>query len=163
MIFLTVGTQFPFDRLVKAIDDACENGLFDEEIFAQIGDSSYQPHNFESISFLEKRLFDAYMRHASCIISHAGIGTITSAIESKKAFLVMPRTKKYGEVVNDHQLGIAEKFGELGHILVAYQKDDLPEKITQLKSFTPKPRWNQAKAVSDRVAKFLNEINNQKE
>jgi UDP-N-acetylglucosamine transferase subunit ALG13 len=163
MIFLTVGTQFPFDRLIKAVDDACKNGLFDEEIFAQTGDSSYQPQNFESISFMEKKLFNSYMRNASCIISHAGIGTITSAIELNKALLVMPRAKKYGEVVNNHQFEIAEKFEELGHILVAYQKDDLPEKIIQLKSFTPRARGNQAKAVSNRIAEFLNEISNHKE
>lgn len=36
IILLTVGTQFSFDRLVKAVDDALDNGLVDEEIFAQI-------------------------------------------------------------------------------------------------------------------------------
>ena len=160
MIFLTVGTQIPFERLVKAIDVCFDKGLIEEELFAQIGDSSYQPRNFESVRFLGKELFNSYVRNASCIISHAGIGTITSAMELKKTLLAMPRAKKYGEAVNDHQFGIAEKFEELGHILVAYKEDHLPDKITQLKSFIPQPRENQVKAVADRITKFLNELGN---
>jgi UDP-N-acetylglucosamine transferase subunit ALG13 len=52
----------------------------------------------------------------------------------------MPRLKKYCEVVNDHQLAIAKKFSELGHILVAYDTEDLPERIHQLKTFVPKEK-----------------------
>ncbi len=156
MIFLTVGTQFPFDRLVKSVDDIISQNGFEEEIFAQIGDSSYQPRNFESVASIEKKAFDKYLKEASGIISHAGIGTITMALDNKKPLLVMPRLKKYGEVVNDHQLAIARKFEELGHILVANTEDEIPEKIKQLKSFVPQPREKQTKIVADRIATFLN-------
>ena len=43
MIFLTVGTQFSFDRLVIAIDRIIDDGLISEPVFAQIGESSYKP------------------------------------------------------------------------------------------------------------------------
>ena len=57
MIFLAVGTQFPFDRLVKALDDCLDTGIIDEEIFGQIGETSYKPRNFRSSSFFrEKRI-----------------------------------------------------------------------------------------------------------
>jgi len=36
MIFLTVGTQFPFDRLVKAVDETVRKNGLDEQIFAQV-------------------------------------------------------------------------------------------------------------------------------
>ncbi len=163
LIFLTVGTQFPFDRLVKAVDDVFDQGLINEEIFAQIGESSYKPHNFESVASLEKKAFDERLKKASSIISHAGMGTITMALEHHKPLLVMPRSKKYGEVVNDHQVAIARKFEELGHILVAYTEGDLPSKIEKLKSFTPKPRRAQPKAVAGKINYFLRLLNeNQK-
>lgn len=158
MIFLTVGTQFPFDRLVKTVDDVFDQGLIDEEIFAQIGKTSYKARNFGSVASLEKKVFDKYLKESSSIISHAGIGTITMALDNHKPMLVMPRLKKYGEVVNDHQLAIAKKFEELGHVLVAYTEDKIPEKIKQLKSFVPRPRKVQTKAVIDRINKFLNEL-----
>ena len=158
MIFLTVGTQFPFDRLIKAVDDAFDEGLVDEEIFAQIGQGSYKPRNFKSVESLKKELFDDYIRKASSVISHAGVGTIAIALDYDKPLLVMPRLEKNGEVVNDHQVAIARKFEELGHILVAYQEEDLPEKVKKLKSFVPRPRKNQTKAVADRIARFLDEV-----
>ena len=160
MIFLTVGTQFSFDRLVKTVDDFVGSNGFDEEILAQIGDSTYQPQNFKAVASLEKHLFDKYLRDASCIISHAGMGTITMALEHGKPLLVIPRRKIYGEVVNDHQVAIAKKFDELGHVLVAYETADLPEKIEQLKSFVPRKRESQAQAVAKRIKCFIDKIAN---
>ncbi len=158
MIFLTVGTQFPFDRLVKSVDEMLSENGFEEEIFAQIGESSYQPRNFEAVPFLEKRLFDKHICEASGIISHGGIGTIAMAIEHNKPLLAMPRLKRYGEVVHDHQIAIVKRFELLGHVLVAYETAELPAKIKQLKSFVPRKRKTQPQAVVERIAQFLNEL-----
>jgi len=158
MIFLTVGTQFPFDRLVKAIDEWVGSSKINEKIFAQIGNSTYRPKNFEAASELEKSLFDEYFNRADGIISHAGMGTITMAMERKKPLLVMPRLKKYGEVVNDHQVDIARKFEKLRYLLVAYQEADLPMKIEELKTFRPKERRPQTELVVARISMFLSEL-----
>ena len=117
MIFLTVGTQFPFDRLVKAVDQAAGTNGFDDKIIAQVGDSSYRPGNFKAARSVEKAVFDQLFTEADSIISHAGMGTITMALDQRKPLLVMPRMKKYGEVVNDHQIDIAKKFEQLGYLL----------------------------------------------
>jgi beta-1,4-N-acetylglucosaminyltransferase len=158
MIFLTVGTQFPFDRLVKAVDDLLDGDLTIEEIFAQIGNSSYRPRNFEAVSSLEKHLFDRHFCEASSVIGHAGIGTVSMAMEHEKPLLVVPRRQKYGEVVNDHQVAIAERFERLGHLLVAYETRDLPAKIDQLRTFVPRKRDACPKAVAKRIACFLNQL-----
>jgi beta-1,4-N-acetylglucosaminyltransferase len=158
MIFLTVGTQFPFDRMVKAVDEFIDTKGFEGEIYGQIGNSAYKPRNFEAVESLEKHLFDSFLREASCIISHAGMGTITMALEHNKPLLVMPRLAKFGEAVNDHQVAIAKKFEQLGHILVAYSQDWLPEKIEELKSFVPQPRKTQTKLIVDRIVRFINEL-----
>ena len=159
MIFLTVGTQFPFDRLVKAIDEAIDQGLIEEEVWAQIGQSSYKPHNFEKTAdYLEKNIFDQWMQKASKIISHAGIGSITMALDEAKPLLVMPRLRKYGEVVNNHQVDIIRKFEKHGYLLATYDVKELPEKIEALKSFQPQKRNTQAKKVAERISKFLTQL-----
>ena len=160
MIFLTVGTQFPFDRLVKSVDQAFDGRLINEEIFAQIGETSYKPLNFESVVSLEKNLFDKRLREASSVIGHAGMGTITMALKNHKPLLVMPRLKRYREHVNDHQVATARKFEELGHILVAYETEELPVKIEELKTFVPRKREAQPHAVAERIARFLNDLAN---
>jgi beta-1,4-N-acetylglucosaminyltransferase len=162
MIFLTVGTQFPFNRLIKAVDEAIGNNHLNDKIIAQIGVTTYRPKNFEAIPSLEKKLFDQYFNEAGSIISHAGVGSITLSLERRKPMLVMPRLKKYGEVVNDHQLAIAKKFEDLGYLLAAYDAADIPAKIEQLKSFVPQARQSQAKLVADRISVFLNEFSGMK-
>ena len=158
MIFLTVGTQFPFDRFVRAVDNIFDQGLIDEGIFAQIGETSYKPRNFESVASLEKRDFDERVKKASSVISHAGIGTITVALKNHKPLLVMPRMKRYKEHVNDHQVATAKKFQELGHILAAYDVKDLADGIRKLKSFIPRKRKASPGAIADRIRRFLNSL-----
>ncbi len=158
MIFLTVGTQFPFDRFVRAVDNIFDQGLIDEEIFAQIGETSYKPRNFESVVSLEKKVFDEHFKRASSVISHAGVGTITVALKHHKPLLVMPRLKRYREHVNDHQVVTARKFEELGHILAAYDAKDLPNGIHNLKNFVPRERKANPEAVADRIHRFLNSL-----
>lgn len=159
MIFLTVGTQFPFDRLVKSIDEMVGRQKLSEEIFAQIGDSSYIPKNFESAKSLQKRDFDKYICEASSIISHAGMGIITSAMDNRKPQLVMPRLAEYGEVVNDHQVAIAKIFERLKHILVAYKTGQLQGKIGILRDFVPVERQVKIEGVINRVSAFIGRLN----
>jgi UDP-N-acetylglucosamine transferase subunit ALG13 len=77
------------------------------------------------------------------------------AFENNKPLLVMPRLKKYGEVVHDHQVSIARKFEKLGHILVAYDVEDLPEGISKLKKFVPRKRQANPDVVAERIRRFL--------
>ena len=56
MIFMTVGTQFPFDRLVRAVDEAVGMELITDHIFAQIGKNATVPRNFESVETLQKHM-----------------------------------------------------------------------------------------------------------
>jgi beta-1,4-N-acetylglucosaminyltransferase len=158
MIFLTVGTQFPFDRFVRAVDNIFDQGLIDEEIFAQIGETSYKPRNFESVVSLEKKVFDERFKRASSVISHAGVGTITVALKNHKPLLVMPRMKRYKEHVNDHQVATAKKFEELGHILAVYDVKDLPNGIRKLKNFIPRKRKASPDAIADRIRRFLSSL-----
>jgi UDP-N-acetylglucosamine transferase subunit ALG13 len=158
MIFLTVGTSFPFDRLVRAVDRAVEQGLFNEPVYGQIGDNSYRPSNFEHVISLEKHRFEKRIRQASSVISHAGIGTITAALDHRKPLLVMPRLKQYGEAVNDHQAAIARKFEQCGHILAAHGIKELASKIVQLRTFMPRGRNPQPDAVTDYIAGFLKKL-----
>jgi beta-1,4-N-acetylglucosaminyltransferase len=157
MLFLCVGTQFPFDRLVRTIDEAVGKGVLYDRVYAQLGDSSYIPKYFEYIKFLDKDTFDRYINEASAIISHAGMGVISAALDRRKPLLVMPRQKKYGEVVNDHQTAIARQYERLGYLLAAYNETDLPQKVVQLRTFVPMPRQSQAGLVAERIRKFLTE------
>lgn len=158
MIFLTVGTQFPFDRLVRAVDDFLDTHDLQDEVFAQIGNSTYKPRHFEAVATLDKEAFDRCFRQASAIIGHAGMGTIVLALDCSKPLLAMPRQKKYGEVVNDHQMALADEFEALGHILVGHNASELAAKLIRLKSFVPKQRRVDAGVVTERIRRFVRSV-----
>lgn len=45
MVFVTVGSQkFPFDRLIKKVDQMIREGVVQEEVFMQTGTSGYPPN-----------------------------------------------------------------------------------------------------------------------
>ncbi|MCY2954758.1 MAG: glycosyltransferase [Planctomycetota bacterium] len=157
MIFLTVGSSLPFDRLVAAVDELIAPAKLDE-VFAQIGDTLYRPQKMRWVQTLSKNDFDRVLADARFVISHAGVGTIASALSLGKPLIVMPRQRAFGEAVNDHQVSTAERFGAAGHILVAHDAQQLATCLAQVVSFTPKPRSAQPRAVSQRVAAFLNTL-----
>ncbi len=158
MIFLTVGTQFPFDRLVRTIDDLVGEGVVFDTVFAQIGNSAYAPRNFEAVASLDKQTFDEQFAKASAIISHAGMGTVAMAMDLGKPLLAMPRRPEFGEVVNDHQEALAVKFALSGYILLALNEKELPEKVRQLKSFVPTRRESNPDSVAQRISRFLDSL-----
>lgn len=155
MIFLPVGTQFGFDRLVKVVDEAINNRIIQEEVFAQIGPGDYKPASMKYVINLGKEEFDQVFQSCKAIISHAGMGNIALAMKAQKPLLVLPRMKKYGEVVNNHQVDTARKYEELGHILAAYDENELVEKIKVLETFVPRPRIPNRQGVIDRISTYL--------
>ena len=111
MIFLAVGTQFGFNRLVKAVDEAIEQGIVQELVFAQIGPGSYLPKQMEYALSLEKKEYDKVLNSCKAMISHAGMGSISLALKMGKPLLVMPRSKRFREVINDHQMDTSTQIG----------------------------------------------------
>jgi beta-1,4-N-acetylglucosaminyltransferase len=155
MIFVTVGTQFPFDRLVKRVDGLAARLLTGHHVFAQVGESTYKPANMEFVASLANADFEAKVRDCSAVISHAGMGTITMALEHSKPLLVLPRLRKFGEVVNDHQVAIAGRFEKAGHLLAAYSEDELDVKVPHLLTFVPRRREVDPDSVCDVISEFL--------
>jgi UDP-N-acetylglucosamine transferase subunit ALG13 len=133
VIFVTVGEQLPFDRLVHVVDAwAAVSG---KEVFAQIGNSDFKPNHIHYKKFLSPEAFKANLLEAEIIISHAGMGTIISALEIGKQIIVMPRKRSLGEVRNDHQDATARRFFALNYVEVAFDEIDLLEKLDDLNKF----------------------------
>ena len=124
MIFLTVGTQLPFDRLVRAVD----KWAFDNpqaEIYGQIGSSSCPPQHFDWSEDMPQPQFDARVTEADLIIAHAGMGSIISAMDLAKPIVIMPRLASHGEHRNDHQLATSSKFADLDNVFLACNEEEL--------------------------------------
>ncbi len=123
MIFVTTGTQAPFDRFIKAVDEIAKD--IQEDIVVQAFKSEYQPMHIQTLDFMPPDEFNRVFNEARLIISHAGMGTIISAMQKNKPIIVFPRLASLGEHRNDHQMATAMKMNELGYVYVAYDAKQL--------------------------------------
>jgi len=133
MIFVTTGTQAPFNRLVRAMD-IIANDLRDEEIIVQAFGVDFETKNLKIIAFLNPVEYDEIFSRAKLIVSHAGMGSIVSALTKDKPIIVIPRKAILGEHRNDHQMEGAKKLESLGYIPVAYDEHELKVKIMEMLS-----------------------------
>lgn len=138
MIFVIVGTQEPFDRLIHYMDEwaAMTNNT---DIIAQIADASYKPSNFNWFDFLPVNEFDKIFKEASFIVSHAGMGSIISALQYSKPIIVMPRLAELKEHRNDHQVATAKSFSKLGYVTAVYTKEELFSALDSRTKIKPIP------------------------
>ncbi|MCE5187081.1 MAG: hypothetical protein LLF76_13240 [Planctomycetaceae bacterium] len=156
MIFLTIGTQEPFDRLIRSVDELVEEGAIADDVVGQTG-SGYRPMHFTSYPILDKSEFERCMEQSRFVISHAGMGSIITAVTLQKPMLVMPRLHKYREHVNDHQFHTALRFEELGVVVTARDKQELKEKLQVMPYFKPARRNCDTDTLIRRIADFLHE------
>lgn len=155
MIFLTVGSELPFDRLVRSVDDMMDESVLNDEVFAQIGNGQYKPCHMPWVSSMEKSAYDNKFEECRAVISHAGMGTILKCIEVRKPLLVMPRLMRLREIITDHQVATCHKFELRGDILVAYDVSDLPRRVEQLESFSPTARQGSTDALVSYIKRFI--------
>ncbi|OOQ57090.1 glycosyltransferase [Mucilaginibacter pedocola] len=158
MIFVTIGTQEPFDRLIKVMDELAATVLKGTEVIAQTFETDYKIENMKALNFVPSTDFDAYFNAADLIVSHAGMGTIISALVQNKPIIVMPRLMLYDEHRNEHQLATAKKFDELGYVEVAYSGDELKNKIIEMWPDKLKPMHQIGSVASDSLIKSLREF-----
>jgi len=136
VIFLTVGTQLGFDRLVRAVDHWCASRR-QIEVFGQIGSSGYQPTHFPAVEWMDRAACTERLRASEAVVSHAGMGTIMQCQDEDKPLLVLPRRASLGECINQHQVSMARKLDRLGLIQVAYDEGELPDKLDCLLERSP--------------------------
>jgi beta-1,4-N-acetylglucosaminyltransferase len=129
VILVTVGTnEAPFDRLLQAVETLST----DEEIVVQHGSSAIVPENAaRTYDFL---LFDDLVRemHASrVVVTHAGIGSIMTALSCGRRPVVAARLVAHREAVDDHQLPVARRLEEAGLVTLVEDLSRLEEAVAK--------------------------------
>lgn len=133
MIFVTVGTQLPFDRLVKSVD-AWASEHKQHKVVIQSGVSDFVPAYCQSSGYVEPAEWEQLFSDADFIIAHAGMGTILKCLDAGKPLIVMPRNGALGEHRNDHQIATASKFGEVAGVIVVNNEQEMLAAIEKIES-----------------------------
>ena len=121
-VFLTVGTQLPFDRLVRAVD-VWAGGRADVAVLAQVGPARYRPRHLETVRFLDTAECHRRVAHADVVVAHAGMGTVIHAAAAGVPVVVLPRRASLGEHRNEHQLATVARLREQRRAAIAIADD----------------------------------------
>jgi UDP-N-acetylglucosamine transferase subunit ALG13 len=125
VIFVSIGTSEPFDRLLSAVDGLGEG----EELVVQYGTSSVRPAGATCVEFLDFEETLALMRRARVVITHAGVGSVLTALQAGRRPLLVPRLGRLGEAIDDHQLVFDRRVAENGLGVVLENLERLREAV----------------------------------
>ena len=110
MIFVTLGTQDKeFKRILRVIEKEVKKGKI-KDVLVQAGFTKYKTNKFKVFDYVSQDDFDKYMKECDFVITHAGVGSIFTALKYNKKILAMPRLSRYREHNNDHQKDILSSY-----------------------------------------------------
>ncbi len=158
MIFLTVGSQLPFDRLTAAVDEWAATHP-EAVVFGQVGDTDAPPCHFAFVSTMTPEEYQQRFADADLIIAHAGMGTIIAALESHKPMLMLPRLAELAESRNDNQVGTARHFRSFGLFEIVGSEAEIPPRLDHmLANLDDYQRASDSFGVQDRLIKAIRDF-----
>ena len=156
MIFVSTGSRkFPFDRLIKKLDELVGNNVIDDEVFAQIAETQYIPQNFSYKRYISGDEFAQYQEKADIIISHAGTGALIGALKKGKQVIAVPRYAHFGEHCDDHQLQISEALTNQGYLRQVLDMEKLADVIELCKKEPIIKRYDKPSNVIGIIENFI--------
>lgn len=110
---VSVGTQegYPFDRLFESLVPLLKNV---DDVLWQTGDQDVSRFGIQGVGSVPHDEMNAAVSNADVVIMHAGTGSALTCMNAGKHAILVPRLKKYGEHVDDHQLQIARELALRG-------------------------------------------------
>lgn len=166
MIFVTVGTtKFPFDRPLKATDEAMIGLDRKEKLVVQAGKSDYK-FKYEDTEIFEEIPFgkmSAYFKKAKIVVTHGGPATIFLSLKySKNKPLVVPRSKRFNEHVDNHQIFFTKFLKKKGLIKTVFPDESLIAVVGDYLKFPEKlpfkKRSSGSKKLVEKLIKYTESI-----
>lgn len=154
MIFVTVGMHTKgFDRLLKKMDEIA--ATLGEEVVMQIGHTSFRPQTAKWFDFTDEAGMKDWCKKARVVVTQPAM-SILDAQEQGTPVVVVPRLKKYNEVIDDHQLDFARHLEKEGKVTAVYDVDKLEEALRKvdLKAHQLVKDKRLVNALKKRVAEF---------
>lgn len=118
MILVTTGTTMPFPQLLAEVDRLAGEGLFDEPVICQTGQSGYRPQYCEGFAF--RGTLDDLYAEASLVITHGG-STVFTLLGMGRPFIAFPNPMS----ADAHQLHVLARLAEQSRILWSAEVADL--------------------------------------
>ena len=164
MILVTLGTQDkPFTRLLDAIEKAINDGIIKEEVIVQAGHTKYESNNMKIFDLIPADEFDQLVKKCRILITHGGVGSITTGLKAGKVVIAAARLSKYKEHTNDHQKQIIREFVDAGYLVELKDFNQLGKTLAYAKKFHPKKFESNTKNFISIIENYIKEDSMKKE
>ena len=135
MIFTTIGSMLPFNRMVETMDDWARRHP-ETEVIAQIGEGTYEPKHMRFVRMVSNSEFLGLVKAAELIVAHAGTGSVFSALEFGKPIVLVPRYADAKEHTTDHQVHTANWLRGRRGVVIAERTDNIDLKIEEARGMS---------------------------
>jgi UDP-N-acetylglucosamine transferase subunit ALG13 len=142
------------------VDDLAGSGLLgSSRVFMQLGhEPDFVPRHSQWRPFMGAHEFAESLRQAEVIVTHGGAGTLREVLRLGKTPVVMPRRKRHGEHVDDHQLELVQAYAERDLVIPAYEREDLPGAIERARLRATAPLSQPDSPLIGLVARAIEEL-----
>jgi UDP-N-acetylglucosamine transferase subunit ALG13 len=159
MILVTVGvSNLPFDRLVAAVDDLVTDG---EEVVAQYGAARARPQRAVCFDYLPFADLQQWVSKARVVVCHAGIGSVAMCLTTGVHPVVVPRLKRLGECIDEHQLTFGRRLGELGLATVVEDVSELAQAVESVPA--GQLRTGLSRQLADELLTYIGSVRGRRE
>lgn len=103
-VVVTLGTErFDFSRAVRALFPLLPR---DCDVLWQMGSTAAEPPIGRAVKLIPHADMAAEIAEADLVVTHAGVGSVLTALDAGHCPVVLPRASRYAEHVDDHQLDL---------------------------------------------------------
>lgn len=125
MILVTVGTEkFPFNRLMGWLEVLQDADLLGEDLVVQYGACTVLPAGARVYRVIREDNFCSLIKQAHVVVAHCGEGTVLQLGALDTPFILVPRSIRYREHIDDHQVELAQALASMG-VPIAWGPADL--------------------------------------
>lgn len=156
MILVLLGTQNnSFERLLRKINDCIEKNIITDRVIVQAGYTKFVSDKMEIFDFIPLDKMDELLNKADLIITHGGVGSITSALKLGKKVVAVSRLQEFNEHVNNHQIQVIDAFDANGYLKGTHNVDDLEEILQNISNFKPNKFISNTGNILNIVSEFI--------
>ncbi|WP_395341916.1 glycosyltransferase [Ningiella sp. W23] len=145
-IFLSVGTQFPFPRLINCVRTFVENND-DYHCMAQTLQELVTTQRFTNFSTLDESKMLELASMSDVIVGHLGIGTVLLAKKLNKPAVVLARKFEQGEHRSEHQEKSVEYLSPIEGVYIAENEKHCRSLLNSVDNLSA-AQWNTAELLS---------------
>jgi len=156
LIFVTVGMHSQgFERLIKKMDEMADK--IGEEVIMQIGSTKYKPKKANYFDFKDSKEMNELYQKARLVVCHGGAGTMLNSLGQGTPVIAVPRSKRFNESIDDHQLELVDAWAEAGKIQAVYDMEGL-EMTLKNPPINPPVKNNKDDRIVRALKKYIREL-----